>query len=264
MKILALTTFVICLICALSLSVESFENIELAGGFTKTCRKYKLTGGILSAECKDKKGKYIAGQINLGGCISNKNGKLTFGGKGFEKSVKGCTFKGTNLKCQTKNKKGKFVPSTLNIDKFVSNPNGLLQCGKVKGRKAGAAKKKKGGKKKKNGKGKGKKKKKGGKAKLGQFAKSCTDLKFNEKKLTLTGNCKAPKGKKAKANLNLANCIANNNGKLVHGKGFKNTKQCKLAKSVLTCQAKDKKGKFKKASIDLNKFIGNMNGKLKC
>ena len=136
----------------LSLTVESFEFNEITGGFTKTCRKYKITGGNLFAECKDKKGKYIAGQINLGGCIANKNGKLTFGGKGFEKTAKGCQFKGTNLKCQVKNKKGKFAPSTLNIDKLISNSNGLLQCGKVKGKKAGAAKKKKAGKKGKKGK----------------------------------------------------------------------------------------------------------------
>merc|ERR1712032_1395731 len=92
----------------------------------------------------------------------------------------------------------------------------------------------------------GKKGKKGkkGKGKLGLFAKSCTDLKYNDKKFLLTGNCKN-KAKKVKASLDLKNCIANNNGKLVHGKGFnKSSKQCKLAKSVLTCQAKDKKGKF--------------------
>merc|ERR1711934_607923 len=242
MKILALTTFVICLISALSLTVESFEFNEITGGFTKTCRKYKITGGNLFAECKDKKGKYIAGQINLGGCIANKNGKLTFGGKGFEKTAKGCQFKGTNLKCQVKNKKGKFAPSTLNIDKLISNSNGLLQCGKVKGKKAGE-------KGKKGKKGKGKKHKKGGKAKLGLFAKSCTDLKYNDKKFLLTGNCKN-KAKKVKASLDLKNCIANNNGKLVHGKGFEKTaKGCQFKGTNLKCQVKNKKGKFAPSTL---------------
>merc|ERR1712151_1233367 len=147
------TTFVICLVSVLSLTAKSFEFNEITGGFTKTCKKYSLKGGNLFAECKNKKGKFIAGQINLGGCIANKNGKLTFGGKDFEKFSKGCSFKGTTLKCQTKNKKGKFTPSTLNIDKLISNNNGLLQCGKVKGKKAAAGKKaKKGGKKGKKGK----------------------------------------------------------------------------------------------------------------
>merc|ERR1712084_10334 len=157
------------------------------GGFTKTCKKYSLKGGNLFAECKNKKGKFIAGQINLGGCIANKNGKLTFGGKDFEKSSKGCSFKGTTLKCQTKNKKGKFTPSTLNIDKLISNNNGLLQCGKVKEKKLLLERKLKKEEKKerkekvlmeKNIEKEVQKVKKKAKAHLGSFAKSCSDLKF--------------------------------------------------------------------------------------
>lgn len=259
MKILFLTTFIICLICVLTLKVESFENNEVSGGFIKTCKNLKLSGSNLYSECKNAKGKSISATINLDGCITNKDGKLATGGSGFVKSSKKCALKGNTLKCQSKNKKGKFIKSSINIDKFVTNSNGLLKCGKITSKVGKAAK----GKAPKGKALKGKAPKGKG---LSGFAKTCTGLKFDAKKNTISAVCKNAKGKKVKASASLTKCVGNNNGKLVKGGKFnKSSKTCKMnGKGLLTCKSKNKKGKYGKATLDLNTILGNINGKIQC
>lgn len=248
MKILALTTFVICLITVLSLKVESFETneVETTGNYSKSCKGIKLAGTKLNAQCKNKKGKYIKTSLNLSSCVGNNNGKLVAGSGSYHKSSKGCKVAKNVLNCQSKNKKGKYLKASLALNTFISNINGALKCdAKKKGKVVKGAKK-------------------GAKGVSG-FAKSCSKIAFNTKTAQLTAVCKNKKGKGVKAKLNVGNCLTNNNGKLAKGKAFhKSSKGCKLTKSTINCQSKNKKGKYVKSTFDLNKIVGNINGVLKC
>lgn len=241
MKILSLTTFVICLICALSLKVESFENEvnEVNGGFKKSCKSWKLSGTNLFAECKNKKNKYVKTNLSLASCVTNKNGKLAVGAD-FHKSSKGCTLdKKVNLKCQSKNTKNKYVKSSINVDSFVTNNNGVLTCANSRGVVE---------------------------QKNNSYAKSCSKAKFDKKKFTLSASCKTgKKNKSVKSVLNLGKCLGNNNGALEKGKDFnKSSKSCSITGTTLSCESKDKKGKYKKTSLDLNFLVANLKGKLSC
>lgn len=146
MKILALTTFVICLVCVLSFSMESLEQNQVEGNYSKTCKKMKFAKSTLSGECKNKKGKYIKTKVNLAGCVANSNGALKAGGKDFHKSSKSCKVAKNVLSCQAKNKKGKYIKTKISLDSFLSNINGALKCDKAK--KAKKSSKKGKGKKK--------------------------------------------------------------------------------------------------------------------
>lgn len=244
MKILALTTFVICLISVLSLKVESFETneAETMGNFSATCKGIKLSGTKLSGQCKNKKGKYVKTTLALNTCVGNNNGKLVAHSTNYHKSSKACKVAKNVLNCQSKNRKGKFLKASLSLNTFISNINGVLKCDKAA--KKVAAKKAAG---------------------FSGYAKTCSKVSYNAKTATLTGTCKNKKGKGVKATLKVGNCLTNNNGKLAHGKAFhKSSKGCKLAKSTINCQSKNKKGKWVKSSFDLNKIVGNINGALKC
>ena len=139
MKIFALTTFVLCLICVLSLQVESFEEgkpktkkaaAKGPSNFAKSCSaiKYDSKKSILSASCKNKKGKKVKASISLAKCVTNKNGKLQKG-KAFQKSSSKCSVKGSKLTCKSvKNAKGKKAASTTDLNKFIGNMDGKLKC----------------------------------------------------------------------------------------------------------------------------------------
>lgn len=296
MKILALTSFLIVLVSALSLQTESFEVNEVTGGFSKTCRNTKLAGSLLTSECKDRKGKWVSSSVSLDACVANRNGKLTSNGNNFSKSSKGCSLKKNVLSCQSKNMKGKYLKTAMNLDTLVTNNNGILTCGKVAGKRVVAAKggkktaakkskpaskkigrrpsgkrvarkpaSKKRGKKtvaKRNAKGKP-----AARAAAGQrdFSKTCNKIRFNAKTNTLTASCKNRKGKRVNASLSLSKCVANNNGKLQRGAAFnKSSRSCSYKGGNLSCQSKTKKGKYNKTSLNLNTIVGNDNGVLKC
>merc|ERR1712151_979630 len=86
--------------------------------FAKSCSKIKYDAkkAILSAMCKNKKGKNVKASIKLGSCVTNNNGKLGKG-KAFHKSSKKCQVKKNMIKCQSKNKKGKYKNSSLDLNK---------------------------------------------------------------------------------------------------------------------------------------------------
>merc|ERR1712071_277727 len=151
MKIIALTSFIICLVCVLSFSMESTEENLVEGNFSKSCKGMKFSKNTLTALCKNKKGKFgkKTTSVSLTGCLANINGALK-PGKNFHKSSKACKVVKNVLNCSSKNKKGKYVKSHIKLDSFISNINGSLKCDKAKK----AAK----GKGKKAAKGKGKKK----------------------------------------------------------------------------------------------------------
>ena len=163
MKIFALTTFIICLVCVLSLSTESFESNETQKDFQKTCKDIKFGKNKLTGSCKNKKGKFVKASLDLNTCIMNKLGVLTHGGKDFGKSSKNCKANkaGTTLTCKCK--KGKvYIKSSIKLDTILSNNDGKLQCDAI----ATKANKKAKGKAKAKAKGKAKRKAKAGKKKF--------------------------------------------------------------------------------------------------
>ena len=131
MKIFALTTFVLCLICVLSLQVESFEEGKPKAKkgkktvvkkptpyFGKSCIKisYDTKTMVLSASCKKNK-KVVKSTLLLTKCGKLNKGKVIKKTKcSINKSSK------NNLEC-----KGKTVKK-LDLNKFIK----ITKAGKLK------------------------------------------------------------------------------------------------------------------------------------
>merc|ERR1712127_936801 len=112
----------------LSLQVESFEEGNKKtgkstkkgpSGFAKSCTgiKYDSKKAVLTASCKNKKGKKMKASLKVGNCVTNSNGALKKG-KAFHKS---CKVAKSILSCLAKNKKGKYVKSKIDLNKIVGN-----------------------------------------------------------------------------------------------------------------------------------------------
>ena len=125
MKIFALTTFVLCLICVLTLQVESFENAEGKppkkaakgqSGFAALCKKIKFDAkkNTITAECKAKKAKKVVkASLSLKACKKIKSGKA-------------CKLSKTNvLSCKVAKKK---KATTFALNKLIGFNGKKLAC----------------------------------------------------------------------------------------------------------------------------------------
>ena len=64
---------------------------QAGGGFGSTCRHMRLSGTILSAECKNKHGDWFRGpDLNLAQHIGNKNGQLVNHSANYQNSCGNC------------------------------------------------------------------------------------------------------------------------------------------------------------------------------
>ena len=77
-----------------SIFIICFATLSLAlrnkGAYSKSCNAMKLVGSILSGKCKDMRGQWISTSLDLGNCITNKDGNLQTGGEAYQNSSKGC------------------------------------------------------------------------------------------------------------------------------------------------------------------------------
>jgi len=216
-----------------------------SGAFSKTCTDVKLDKNLLKANCADKAGKKIATELNLDGCFSNQDGKLSHSGSGYALTCTGCNFDKNNLKCNCKKKDGKLEKAEFNIDNNVSNIDGKLTCDKP-----AAA-------------GKGVKFFSELEAE-GAFIKTSKDCKLDGSKL----NCQSQnkKGAWVASSIDLDTCFSNQDGKLsaTPSAYAKSCSGCKLDGSKLNCECKTKDGKASKTTFDIDTSITNNDGKLEC
>jgi hypothetical protein len=68
------------------------EKLSLqAGGFASTCRRMRLSGTVLSAECKNLRGDWFRGpDLNLAQHIGNKNGQLADHSANYQNTCGNC------------------------------------------------------------------------------------------------------------------------------------------------------------------------------
>ena len=121
MKIFALATFTLCLICALTLQVESFEEGKPKrfkkskgfSGFTKACSSIKVDKkNNLSAKCKTGK-KSATVKISLAKCAKT---------KAIIKGAK-CSLKKSKFTCTIKKAK-----KSVDLNKIIGFSKGKLSC----------------------------------------------------------------------------------------------------------------------------------------
>ncbi|KAF8968126.1 Cyanovirin-N [Flammula alnicola] len=95
---------------------------------TESCRKYAISRGVLSAECKKADGKtYITSSIPLDPYLGNIDGKFTWGGKDFSHSADSVSVVDGFLIAKLKNAYGKYVDAKFNLNEHVHNNNGVLE-----------------------------------------------------------------------------------------------------------------------------------------
>ena len=59
----------------------SLINMAIAQSYFASCDDaYTLSGSVMSYSCRAENGLYVSGSIDLGQCISNRNGNLVHGG----------------------------------------------------------------------------------------------------------------------------------------------------------------------------------------
>lgn len=111
------------------------------GSWQQSCRDFEISGRTLSAECRDRGGRYRYSELDLRGCrepVSNQNGQLTCGeGErlppgGWRQSCHNAALNGTILGAECLDRGGRYRYSELDLRycrEPVSNQNGYLTCG---------------------------------------------------------------------------------------------------------------------------------------
>merc|ERR1711957_804742 len=94
-----------------------------------SCKKFKLTGSNLQAQCMTKTQSWLNTSVNLSNCVVNNRGQLERGGA-YDRSCNSCTFSGTTLTCKCRKINGEYKTSNVDLNKFMTNSNGKFKnCG---------------------------------------------------------------------------------------------------------------------------------------
>lgn len=97
--------------------------------FSLTSRDINISDkGILTASCNKFDGTWVNSSININNYVSNEDGSLTWGGKGFANNSKDIRIDDNTLKAKCEKKDGTYVESSLNLDYFIGNDNGVLEA----------------------------------------------------------------------------------------------------------------------------------------
>ncbi|KAK4095919.1 Cyanovirin-N [Parathielavia hyrcaniae] len=114
-----------------------FHNV-LGSGFGHTCHNINLDSwkhdGLdhyyLKADCVECDGARDSHvQLDLGGCIANRNGQMVPAqGGAFWRSCGFCWLSGVNLTCSCRNSAGQAVLTQINLNDFIGNHCGILHC----------------------------------------------------------------------------------------------------------------------------------------
>ena len=101
---------------------------KLAGNFSFSCKELKLKSTILSANCENKKNKFVPASLDLKGCVSTtEDGALIPGSKGFTGKDCGVTELG-KMMCKNTNKMGKEIYAKYDLNLNIMNNDGKLKC----------------------------------------------------------------------------------------------------------------------------------------
>ncbi len=98
----------------------------LAGGFSRSCGAFKLTGTILNARCTNRSGNLRTASLDLNRGISNRDGHLRKGGSGYGSTCKNMRLDKTTLRGQCLTTNRDLRNTSLNLDSFISNKDGTL------------------------------------------------------------------------------------------------------------------------------------------
>lgn len=113
-------------------SNSTLEHKALTGNnFAATCRSITISRSLLSAQCQDATGVYVAtSTLNLNTCFSNTNGWFTCGTNYIlTAAIEGYRLSGTTLYAKLKTADGYNSRSvSVDLNNNVSNINGNLQC----------------------------------------------------------------------------------------------------------------------------------------
>ncbi|KAF9560338.1 Cyanovirin-N [Agrocybe pediades] len=97
--------------------------------FSDTCEKITIAKGVLSAQCQKADGKHsVHSSISLNDYIGNKDGNLTWGGKGFSHNAVDAHVNAQGiLSAKLKGPNDKLVESKLNLNAYIRNHDGVLE-----------------------------------------------------------------------------------------------------------------------------------------
>jgi len=97
--------------------------------FAQTCEKITISKGVLSAQCTKADGKHtVHSSIALNDYIGNKDGQLTWGGKGFSHHAVDVHVNALGvLSAKLKGPGDKLIESKLDLNTHIRNHDGVLE-----------------------------------------------------------------------------------------------------------------------------------------
>ena len=109
------------IIASVNLALSKRANTKSA--FAQTCKKIKLQGTNLSAECEKMDRTWMHTSVNLSTCVTNNNGQLMKGGA-YDRSCNSCKLVGTKLSCNCKKMNGRRIATSFDLNTFIANHDG--------------------------------------------------------------------------------------------------------------------------------------------
>merc|ERR1719353_2101291 len=119
------------IVASINLAFSRRVHSKTSSAFMSTCRKVKLSGSNLSAECERNNKSWMKTSVDLSTCVTNNNGNLQKGGA-YDRSCSGCKLESSSLSCKYKNKRGSNKSTKFDLNTFIANKDGVFYgCGQA-------------------------------------------------------------------------------------------------------------------------------------